>query len=61
MATKIGLVVLLTPNERIQKHLIRRKFKLKTLVPYEILLVVTGVTPIEAISMLHLLRYLKKI
>jgi len=37
------------------------KLKIKSLVPYEIMLSETGATPIEAIAMVWLIRYLKKI
>jgi len=37
------------------------KFKIKSSVPYEIMLSETGETPIEAIAMVWLIRYLKKI
>ena len=36
------------------------KFKIKILVPYEIMLSETGATPIEAIAMVRLIRYLKR-
>ena len=35
------------------------KFKIKSSVPYEIMLSETGGTPIEAIYVVHLIRYLK--
>ena len=47
--------------EKIQKLLIMSKFKIKSLVPYEIMLSETGATPIEAIAMVRLIRYLKRI
>jgi len=47
--------------EKIQKCLIMSKFKIKILVPYEIMLSETGATPIEAIAMVRLIRYLKRI
>ena len=37
--------------EKIQKRLITNKFKIKSAVPYAILLSETGATPIEAIAM----------
>jgi len=37
------------------------KLKIKSLVPYEIMLSETGVTPIEAIAMVQLKIYLKRI
>ena len=37
------------------------KFKIKSLVPYEIMLSETGATPIEAVAMVRLIRYLKRI
>ena len=37
------------------------KFKIKILIPYEIMLSETGATPIEAIAMVQLIRYLKRI
>lgn len=45
--------------EKIQKHLIMSKFKIKSSVPYDIMLSETGATPIEAIAMVRLIRYLK--
>ena len=47
--------------EKIQKRLIISKFKIKSLVPYEIMLSETGATSIEAIAMVRLIRYLKRI
>jgi hypothetical protein len=47
--------------EKIQKLLITNKFKIKSAVPYAILLSETGVAPIEAIAMVRVIRYLKKI
>jgi len=47
--------------EKIQKHLIKSKFKIKSSVPYEIMLSETGETLIEAIVMVRLIRYLKRI
>ena len=46
--------------EKIQKHLITNKFKIKSAVPYDILLSETGIAPIEAIAMVRVIRYLKK-
>jgi hypothetical protein len=46
--------------EKIQKCLITNKFKIKRLVPYDIMLSAMGVAPIEAIAMVCLIRYLKK-
>jgi hypothetical protein len=47
--------------EKIQKHLITNKFKIKSGVPYAILLSETGVASIEEIAMVRVIRYLKKI
>ncbi len=47
--------------EKIQKRLITNKFKIKSAVPYDILLSETGTAPIEAIAMVRVIRYLKKI
>ena len=47
--------------EKIQKQLITNKFKIKSAVPYAILLSETGAAPIEAIAMARVIRYLKKI
>jgi hypothetical protein len=47
--------------EKIQKHLITNKFKIKSPVPYDIMLSEMGASPIEAIAMVCLIRYLKKI
>ena len=47
--------------EKIQKRLIMSKFKIKSLVPCEIMLSETGATPIKAIAMVWLIRYLKRI
>ena len=47
--------------EKIQKCLIMSKFKIKISVPYEIMLSETGANPIEAIAMVQLIRYLKRI
>jgi hypothetical protein len=47
--------------EKIQKRLITNKFKIKSPVPYDIMLSEMGVAPIEAIAMVRLIRYLKKI
>ena len=47
--------------EKIQKRLITNKFKIKSAVPYDILLSETGAAPIEAIAMVRVIRYLKKI
>ena len=46
--------------EKIQKHLITNKFKIRSTIPYAILLSETGATPIEAIAMVQVIRYLKK-
>ena len=46
--------------EKIQKRLIMSMFKIKSSVPYEIMLSETGVVPTEEISMVHLIRYLKR-
>ena len=47
--------------EKIQKCLIMSKLKIKSSVPYEIMLSEIGVTPIEAISMVRIIRYLRRI
>ena len=47
--------------EKIQKHLITNKFKIKSAVPYDILLSEIQTAPIEAIAMVRVIRYLKKI
>ena len=47
--------------EKIQKHMITSKFKIKSSVPYEIMLSEIGVASIEAISMVRLIRYLKRV
>ena len=47
--------------EKIQKHLITNKFKFKSAVPDDILLSETGTAPIEAIAMVRVIKYLKKI
>jgi len=47
--------------EKIQKRLITNKFKIKSAVPYDILLREIGTSPIEAISMVRVINYLKKI
>ncbi|XP_057855964.2 uncharacterized protein LOC131065484 [Cryptomeria japonica] len=47
--------------EQIQKHLITSKFKIKNTVPYDIMLSETGVAAIEAIAMVPLISYLKRI
>ena len=47
--------------EKIQEHLIINKFKIKSVVPYAILLSETGASPIESISMVRVITYLKKI
>ena len=48
-------------NWKIQKHLITNKFKIKSAIPYAILLSETWVSPIEAIVMMRVITYLKKI
>ena len=40
--------------------MITNKFKIKSAVPYDILLSETGTAPIEAIAMVRVIRYLKK-
>ena len=45
--------------EKIQKRFIMSKFKIKILVPYEIMLSETGANPIKEISMVRLIRYPK--
>ena len=47
--------------EKIQKCLITNRFKIKSVVPYDILLSETGIASIEAIAMVQVIRYLKKI
>ena len=47
--------------EKIQKRLITNKFKIKSAIPYDILLSETGAAPIEAIAMVRVIRYLKKL
>ena len=47
--------------EKIQKRLITNKFKMKSAVPYAILLSEIGVARIEAIVMVRVIRYLKKL
>ena len=48
-------------NEKIQKRQITNKFKIKSSVPYDIMLSEVGATPVEALAMVRLIRYLKKI
>jgi len=47
--------------EKIQKCLITNKFKIKSSVPYDIMLSEMGAAPIEATAMVRLIRYLKRI
>ena len=47
--------------EKIQKHMITSKFKIKSSVPCEIMLSEMGVASIEAIAMVRLIRYLKRV
>ena len=47
--------------EGIQKRLITSKFKIKSTVPYDIMLSEMGAAPIEALAMVRLLSYLKRI
>jgi hypothetical protein len=47
--------------EKIKKCLITNKFKIKSSVPYDIMLSEMGASPIEAIAMVRLIRYLKQI
>ena len=47
--------------EKIQQHMITSKFKIKSLVPYEIMLSEMGVASIEAIAMVRLIRYLQRV
>jgi len=47
--------------EKNQKLLITNKFKIKSAVPYDILLSETRTTHIKAIVMVRVIRYLKKI
>lgn len=43
--------------EKIQKHLITNKIKIKSAVPYDILLSEIGTSSIEAIAMVRVIRY----
>ena len=45
--------------EKIKKHMITSKFKIKSSMPYEIMLSEMGVTSIKAIAMVRPIRYLK--
>lgn len=45
--------------EKIQKRLIMSKFRIKSLVPYEIMLSEIGVAPIVEIAMVNFIRYIK--
>ena len=47
--------------ERIQKHLISNNFKVKSMVPYEILLVEAGLFLMEVEEVFRFLSYLKKV
>jgi hypothetical protein len=47
--------------EKIQKRLITNKFKIKSSVSCDIMLSEMGVAPTEAIAMVCLIRYLKKL
>ena len=47
--------------EKIKKHMITNKFKIKSSVPYEIMLSEMEVASIEAIAMVRLIRYLKRV
>ena len=47
--------------EKIKKRLITNKFKIKSSVPYVIMLSEMGVVSIEAMAMVRLIRYLKRI
>ena len=47
--------------EKIQKRLTTNKFKIKSAVPYAILLTETGAAPIEAMAMIRPIRYFKKL
>lgn len=47
--------------EKIKKRLIINKFKIKGSVPYDIMLSEVGADPTEAITMVRLIKYLKKI
>ena len=44
--------------EKIHKRLITNKFKIKSVVPYDIFLSEIGVAPIEAIAMVRVICYL---
>ena len=46
--------------EKIQQRLIINKFKIKSSIPYDIMHSEVWATPIEAIAMVQLIRYLKK-
>lgn len=47
--------------ERIQKHLITSSLKVKSTVPYEILLAEAGMFPMEVYAIISLLSYLNKV
>lgn len=47
--------------ERIQKHLMTSNLKVKTSVPYDILLAEASTFPLEASSIIRLISYLKKV
>lgn len=47
--------------ERIQKHLITSSLKVKSIVPYDILFAEAGMFSIEALAIIHLSSYLKKV
>ena len=46
--------------ERFQKHFITCNLKVKSTVPYEILLAEVGSFPLEAVALVRMLSYLKK-
>ena len=47
--------------ERIQKHFITTNLKIKSIVPYKIILAEAGMFPVEASTIVRLLSYLKKV
>ncbi len=47
--------------ERTQKHIIITTLKVKSTIPYEILLTKVGMFPMEASMIIHLLNYLNKV
>ena len=47
--------------QKIKKHMITSNFKIKSSVPYEIMLSEMGMASVEAIAMVRLIRYLKRV